>query len=88
MEMISNLIGLILTFIGSIGLVFDGLYNLGKPKPTYFPPNKKMGWEVEKLEPQKDGFLKKVKYTKEEIKLVIFLSLLILGLLLQIKALF
>ncbi|MDD5192742.1 MAG: hypothetical protein PHH54_06595 [Candidatus Nanoarchaeia archaeon] len=82
--MILTLIGLIFSFIGSVSLVFDTLYSLGKPKPTYFPENKKFGWKAEKLEPQKDGFCKRVKHTKEEIKLAISLSLLSLGFLLQI----
>jgi len=82
--MILTLIGLILSFLGSIFLVYDTLTNLGKQKPTYFPEDKKYGWKPMKLEPQKDGFCKRVRYTKEEIKLVISFSLLSLGFLLQI----
>ena len=82
--MILTLIGLILSFLGSAILVYDSLANLGKLKPTYFQANKKYGWKAEKLEPQKDGFLKRVRFTKEEIKLVISLSLLSLGFLFQI----
>jgi hypothetical protein len=88
LKMNLTLMGLILSFIGSITLVFYTLIKLDKPRPYYSPPNKKMGWKAEKFEYQKDLFLKRVKYTKEEINLIISLSLLSLGFLLQILDLY
>lgn len=82
--MILTLIGLGLSFIGSAMLVYDTLNGLGKQKASYLPANKKFKWGVMKLEPQKDGFVKTVKFTKEEIKLAVSLSSLSLGFLLQI----
>lgn len=82
--MILTLIGLSLSFMGSAMLVYETWKNLGKSGPVYFQPNEKYGWKAEKLEPQSDGFLKRVTYTKEERKLIISLSLLSFGFLLQI----
>ena len=82
--MILTLIGLFLSFIGSVILVYDTLKKLGKLKSIYLPSNERYGWKAEKLELQTDGFLEKVKYTTEEIILIISLSLLSLGFFLQI----
>lgn len=82
--MILTLIGLISSFLGSAMLVYNTLRNLGKPKPIYFQSNEKYGLKAGKLEPQKDGFAKRVKYTKEEKNLVFSLLLLSLGFFLQI----
>ena len=84
--MILGLIGLILNFVGSIILIFDVISNLGLPKPIY--PirynNGKIIREKIRYEYQRDGYLKKVKIKKEEIKVIISLSLLSLGFLFQI----
>ena len=82
--MILTFIGLILSFIGSAILIYDALKNLGKSKAIYLSSNKKYGWKDEKLEPQSDGFLKRVKFTKEEKILIISLFLISFGFLLQL----
>lgn len=83
--MILTLIGLILSFCGSTYLVYDTLINFDKQKSfvqVMYPDNEKRR-EVFRYDYTKKG-LKEVKYTKDEIKLVISLSLLSLGFLLQI----
>lgn len=84
--MILTLIGLILSFGGSAYLVYDTLTNFGKPKSVtsiiYHGENNPT--ECFRYKRLKGGWLKQVKITPEEIKLVISLSLLSLGFLLQI----
>ena len=81
-----TLLGLILSFLGSAYLVYDTLTNFGKPKSvtsiTYHGENNPI--ECFRYKRLKGGWLKQVKITPEEIKLVISLSLLSLGFLLQI----
>ena len=79
-----TLVGLCLSFAGSILLVITNLMSLGKPRPYYSPANEELGCKAVKYEHQKDKFLKRVKYTKEEIILFIALALLSSGFLLQI----
>jgi len=82
--MILTLFGLILNFLGSAGLVYDTLTNLGKPRSVYLPANEELGYKEIKFEHQPDKFLKRVKYTKEEMKLIAYLFLLCFGFFLQI----
>ncbi len=83
--MILTLIGLILSFCGSAYFVYDTLTNFGKPKSaTSIIYDKGKIKEVIRLKRTKDWGYKQAKITPEEIKLVISLSLLSLGFLLQI----
>jgi len=83
--MILTLIGLIFSFFGAFSLVFDAFVNFGKPKSVisvmYEGGGIKKIYRYDKL---KDGFLKRVKITKEEKKLIVALLLLSLGFFLQI----
>lgn len=84
--MILTIIGLSLSFIGSILLLIFNLMNWGKP-PSSIAVGGVIGGDYKdiiRLERQKDGFGKRVKITKEEIKMIISLSLLGLGFLFQI----
>jgi len=84
-KMILTLIGLILSFIGSAYLVYDTLTNFGKPKSVFSPIyDKGKIKEFMRLKRDKGWGFKQVKITPEEIKLIISLSLLSLGFLLQI----
>ncbi|MFA5855774.1 MAG: hypothetical protein WC867_00310 [Candidatus Pacearchaeota archaeon] len=84
--MILTLIGLILNFIGSAYLVYDNLTTFGKPKSVtsiiYHEESKPP--ECIRYKRLKGGWLKQVKITPEEIKLIISFSLISLGFLLQI----
>jgi len=78
--MILGIIGLILNFIGSAGLVFYAYRNLGMQRTFYSPiPEKGRIKGFIRMEQQNDGTVKKVKRTKEEIKYAIFISLLSIG---------
>jgi len=84
-KMILTLSGLILSFLGSAYLVFDTLTNFGKPKSAIsaiYDEGKIK--EVISLKRAEGWGFKQVKITPEEIKLVVSLSLLSLGFLLQI----
>jgi len=83
--MILGIMGLILNFIASFVLVLDALFNLGKPKAIYLPISKKGKIkEFIRMERKGNGIVKQVKRTREEIKFIIFLSVLSLGFLLQL----
>ena len=83
------LIGLILNFIGSFGLVLDTLINISKPKPhyshQYWGERGVMTYKYERL---KGGYLKRVKITCQEIRLIIFLTFISFGFLLQVLSYF
>ncbi len=82
--MILTLIGLILSFIGSVILVWDSLFNFGR-SGTVFTPVYHTGNEIKRfirLEKKNEGGYKEVKISKEEIKHIVSLSLLSLGFLL------
>jgi hypothetical protein len=84
--MILTLIGLICSFIGSISLVFDTLFAFGKERTIFIPIYGK-GDKIKRfnrLKKKEEGGYKEVKISKEEIKLIISLSLLSLGFFLQI----
>ncbi len=81
-----SLMGLILSFIGSVRLVFDTLFDFGRER-TVFTPVYGKGYKIKRfirLQKKQEGGYKEVKISKEEIKLIISLSLLSLGFLLQI----
>ena len=81
--MILTLIGLILNFIGSFMLVYESITGLGKLKSVYLQ-GIGMNGKILKYDYEKDNFLKRVKYTKEEIKLTIALGILSFGFVLQL----
>lgn len=83
--MILSLIGLGLSFVGSIFLLIDALINFGKPKSItsviYKENNTK---EYIHYKREKDRGFKQAKVTPEQIKLIVALSLLSVGFLCQI----
>ena len=83
--MILGIIGLILNFIGSFGLVIDAFLNLGKPKAIYLPIHKSGKIKkIIRMEKQNNGIFKQVKRTREEINFILSISLLSIGFLLQL----
>jgi hypothetical protein len=77
--MILTLIGLVLSFSGSLLLIIDSITSFGKPK-TIFIPSKynKDGMSIEYTRLQQiAGGYKEVKISKEE--LIIIISLFLLG---------
>ena len=80
-----TLIGLILSFSGSAYLVYDAFKNFGQPKSfaQVIYPDDEERREVSYYDYTKKG-LKRVKFSKEQKKLVFSLFLLSLGFLLQI----
>ena len=91
--MILTLIGLILTFVGTVVLVIDALVRFGKPKSAIFTPihygtnGKPTKFVREKQIYDSRGMpagYQEIKITKEEIILIVSLSLISFGFLLQI----
>ncbi len=85
-----TLIGLILSFIGSIILILDAFLSFGK-EPTHFIPSKygKDGRPTKFIREKRvwgindgRGGYKEVKISKEEMILIVSLSLISLGFLL------
>ena|SRR3989338_3902480 len=80
-----TLIGLIISFGVSFYLMYDTLINFGKPSSILIPFIKRgKANEYVRLEREKDWGFRRVKITKEEIKLIISLFLLCYGFLLQL----
>jgi len=73
-----QIFGLIFSFIGSLGWLFDTLFVLRKGKRAIYVKYSKP------LERQRDGTYKQVKITKEEIRLLLWLLLISFGFLLQL----
>jgi len=85
-EMILTIIGLVLSFGGSSYLLYDTLTNFGKPRSLMSPViDKGKTKSFIRLKRDKDWGFKRVKITPEEIKLIVALSLLSSGFLLQIS---
>ena len=82
-----ELVGLNFSFVGSLTLIFEVLFSMGKKGDTVFFPNpisrnKTKGFHRE--EKQKDGKYKEVFLTKKEILIILALSFLSVGFLFQI----
>ena len=85
--MILTLIGLIFSFVGSIILIADSILSFGKPRTIINPIRWDEKGKIKKfsrLKPRLGGGYDEVKISKEEIMLIISLSLISLGFLLQI----
>ena len=83
--MILTLIGLILSFIGSVILLIDTLFSFGRPKTIFSPIyNKGKIERFMRLQRNKNGGFDQVRISKEEIKHIISLFLLSIGFFLQL----
>ena len=75
---IFQILGLIFSFIGSLGWLIDTIFILRKGKSAIYVKHSKP------LERQKDGTYKLVEITNEEKRLLFYLSCLTLGFLFQL----